>query len=51
VLVSKWVYEIMLTGKVDIRDNKTTQELDKMNVENKLLKNRIKLLESKVLQN
>ncbi len=41
----------MLTGKVDIRDNKTTQELDKMNVENKLLKNRIKLLESKVLQN
>jgi hypothetical protein len=50
VLVSKWVYEIMLTGKVDIRDNKTTQELDQMNVENKLLKNRIKLLESKVLQ-
>jgi len=50
VLVSKWIYEIMLTGKVDIRDNKTTQELDKMNVENKLLKNRIKLLESKVLQ-
>jgi hypothetical protein len=50
VLVSKWVYEIILTGKVDIRDNKTTQELDQMNVENKLLKNRIKLLESKVLQ-
>ena len=50
VLVSKWVYEIMLTGKVDIRDNKTTQELDIMNKENKLLKNRIKLLESKVLQ-
>ena len=50
VLVSKWVYEIMLTGKVDIKDNKTTQELDAMNVENKLLKNRIKLLESKVLQ-
>jgi hypothetical protein len=40
----------MLTGKVDIRDNKTTQELDIMNKENKLLKNRIKLLESKVLQ-
>ena len=50
VLVSKWVYEIMLTGKVDIRDNKTTEELDKINIENKLLKNRIKLLESKVLQ-
>ena len=50
VLVSKWVYEIMLTGKVDIRDNKTTQELDIMNKENKLLKDRIKLLESKVLQ-
>ena len=50
VLVSKWVYEIMLTGKVDIRDNKTTQELDQMNKENKLLKNRVKLLESKVLQ-
>ena len=50
VLVSKWVYEIMLTGRVDIRDNKTTQELDKMNVENKLLNNRIKLLESKFLQ-
>ena len=50
VLVSKWVYEIMLTGKVNIRDNKTTQELDRMNVENKLLKNRIKLLESKTLQ-
>ena len=50
VLVSKWVYEIMLTGKVDIRDNKTTEELDTMNKENKLLKNRIKLLESKVLQ-
>ena len=50
VLVSKWVYEIMLTGKVDVRDNKTTQELDQMNKENKLLKNRIKLLESKVLQ-
>ena len=50
VLVSKWVYEIMLTGKVDIRDNKTTQELDIMNKENKLLKNRIKLLESKILQ-
>ena len=39
VLVSKWVYEIMLTGKIDIRDNKTTEELDKMNKENKLLKN------------
>jgi hypothetical protein len=50
VLVSKWVYEIMLTGKVDVRDNKTTEELDIMNVENKLLKNRIKLLESKFLQ-
>jgi len=50
VLVSKWVYEIMLTGKVDIRNNKTTQELDIMNKENKSLKNRIKLLESKVLQ-
>ena len=50
VLVSKWVYEIMLTGKVDITNNKTTQELDTMNKENKLLKNRIKLLESKVLQ-
>uniref|UniRef100_A0A6C0I764 KilA-N domain-containing protein n=1 Tax=viral metagenome TaxID=1070528 RepID=A0A6C0I764_9ZZZZ len=50
VLVSKWVYEIMLTGKVDIKDNKTTQELDQINKENKLLKNRIKLLESKVLQ-
>jgi len=50
VLVSKWVYEIMLTGKVDIKDNKTTQELDVINKENKLLKNRIKLLESKVLQ-
>jgi len=50
VLVSKWVYEIMLTGKVDIKDNKTTPELDTMNKENKLLKNRIKLLESKVLQ-
>ena len=50
VLVSKWVYEIMLTGKVDIKNNRTTQELDIMNRENKLLKNRIKLLESKVLQ-
>jgi len=40
----------MITGKVDISDNKTTQELDHMNKENKLLKNRIKLLESKVLQ-
>jgi hypothetical protein len=50
VLVSKWVYEIMLTGKVDIKNNKTTQELDIMNKENKLLKNRIKLLESKTLQ-
>ena len=50
VLVSKWVYEIILTGKVDIKDNKTTPELDTMNKENKLLKNRIKLLESKVLQ-
>ena len=50
VLVSKWVYEIMLTGKVDVRDNKTTEELDKLNIENKLLKNRIKLLESKFLQ-
>ena len=50
VLVSKWVYEIMLTGKVNIKDIKTTEELDTMNKENKLLKNRIKLLESKVLQ-
>ena len=50
VLVSKWVYQIMLTGKVDIKDNKTTEELDIMNKENKLIKNRIKLLESKVLQ-
>jgi hypothetical protein len=40
----------MLTGKVDIRDSKTTQELDKINLENKSLKNRVKLLESKVLQ-
>ena len=50
VLVSKWVYEIMLTGKVDIRENKSTEELDVINKENKSLKNRIKLLESKVLQ-
>jgi len=50
VMVSKWVYEIMLTGKVDIRNKKTTKELDEMNKENKLLKNRIKLLESKTLQ-
>ena len=50
VLVSKWVYQIMLTGKFDIRDNKTTKQLDEMNKENKLLKNRIKLLESKTLQ-
>ena len=50
VLVSKWVYEIMLFGKVDITENKTTQELDQMNKENKLLKNRVKILESKVLQ-
>jgi len=50
VMVSKWVYQIMLIGKVDIRDNKTTQQLDEMNKENKLLKNRIKLLESKTLQ-
>ena len=50
VLVSKWVYQIMLTGKMDIRDSKTTKELDEMNKENKLLKNRIKLLESKTLQ-
>jgi hypothetical protein len=40
-MVSRWVYQIMLTGKVDITD-KTTQELDIMNKENKLLKNRIK---------
>jgi hypothetical protein len=50
VLVSKWVYEIMLTGKVDISNQKTTLELDQLNKDNKLLKNRIKLLESKVLQ-
>jgi hypothetical protein len=50
VMVSRWIYQIMLTGKFDIKDKKTTQELDEMNKENKLLKNRIKLLESKVLQ-
>jgi cell division protein FtsB len=50
VMVSRWVYQIMLTGKFDIGDNKTTKELDEMNKENKLLKNRIKLLESKTLQ-
>ena len=50
VLVSKWVYEIMLTGKVDVNTQKTTPELDVINKENKYLKNRIKLLESKVLQ-
>jgi hypothetical protein len=50
VLVSKWVYEIMLIGKVDIRDNKTTQELDKLNKENKLLKNKVKLILKKDLK-
>ena len=50
VLVSKWVYEIMLTGKVDIRNEKTTQELDKLNIENKLLKNKLKLIQSKTLE-
>jgi hypothetical protein len=50
VLVSKWVYEIILTGKVDISNQKTTLELDQLNKDNKLLINRIKLLESKVLQ-
>ena len=50
VLVSKWVYEIMLTGKVDIRDNKTTQELDKINIENKLPKNKLKLTQTKDLK-
>ena len=40
----------MPTGKVDIRNNKTTQELDKLNIENKLLKNRLKLLLSKDLK-
>jgi hypothetical protein len=50
VMVSRLVYQIILTGKMDIRDNKTTKELDEMNKENKLLKNKIKLLESKTLQ-
>jgi hypothetical protein len=50
VMVSRWVYQIILTGKMDIRDSKTTKELDEMNKENKLLKNRIKLLEGKTLQ-
>jgi hypothetical protein len=50
VLVSKWVYEIMITGKVDARINKTTKELDIMNKEMNKYRARIKLLESKVLQ-
>jgi hypothetical protein len=50
VMVSRWVYEIMLTGKVDIRNGKSTQELDKKNKELSKYKSRIKLLESKVLK-
>lgn len=50
VKVSRWVYEIMLTGKVDIRNSKTTKELDTMNKDMKKYKSRIKLLESKVLK-
>jgi len=40
----------MLTGKVDARNSKTTQELDIMNKDMKKYKSRIKLLENKVLK-
>jgi hypothetical protein len=56
VLVSKWTYEFMLKSKVDIRDDnikeleKKIESLDTLDKENKLLKTKIKLLESKVLQ-
>ena len=47
VKVSGWVYEIMVTGKVDIKSTKSYKQLQKENKDHQL---RIKVLENKYLK-
>ena len=47
VKVSGWVYEIMVTGKVDVKNTKSYRQLQKENKDHQL---RIKVLENKYLK-
>ncbi len=47
VKVSGWVYEIMVTGKVDIKNTKTYRQLQKENKDHQI---RIKILENRYLK-
>jgi cell division protein FtsB len=47
VKVSGWVYEIMVTGKMDIKNSKTYRQLQKENKDHQL---RIKVLENRYLK-
>jgi hypothetical protein len=47
VKVSGWVYEIMVTGKVDVKNTKSYKQLQKENKDHQL---RIKVLENKYLK-
>ena len=50
VKVSRWIYQILLIGKIDIRDSKTTLQLDQLSKENKKYAEKIELLERKYIQ-
>jgi ABC-type Zn uptake system ZnuABC Zn-binding protein ZnuA len=50
VQVSNWVYEIMITDKVDIMNSKTTKELDKLREENKNQALQIQYLQNKYVK-
>lgn len=50
VKVSKWIYEIMLTGSFNIQTEKTTEELERLATQNRIYSEKIDSLEKKLLE-
>lgn len=50
IKVSKWIYQIMITGSFNFASEKSSLELDQLSRENKLYAEKIAVLEKKLLQ-
>ena len=50
VKVSKWIYQIMITGSFNFINEKTSLELDKLTKQNNMYAEKVVLLEKKLLQ-
>ena len=50
IKVSKWLYQIMITGSFNFTSEKTSLELDRLSRQNRLYASKIVILEKKLLQ-